>query len=467
MGWVEDNLKSENLLEIMNHVPDGIAVVTNEGIYSYVNKGYERLIGIESKEIISKKVSYAVEKGYISSPSLTEIILHTKKSASIMQKAALTGRELLISGNPVFDQHKKLLFIVAVLRDMTDLNRIKQELEERTIEAEFYQAELARLQKEKAAKICYRSKVMADVIDLAARVAPFDATVLITGESGVGKEIIARFIHDLSSGREHPFVAVNCAAIPEQLIESELFGYEGGAFTGARKQGKVGLFEAAHGGTLFLDEIGDLSLKTQARLLRVLQDKNVRRVGSIDTVAVDTRVIAATNKDLEQLVEKGEFREDLYYRLKVVPIRIPPLRERKEDIAVLTHYFIQQFNKKYGFTKAIEPEVLQLFYDYDWPGNVRELEHTIERLLITSADKRISLDTLVQSTSADVESFPFASLEEYLQNTERRLLQDLYSSLQSTRKLAKLLNISQATVVRKLQRYGITEDSRQSESNKL
>jgi TyrR family helix-turn-helix protein len=235
-----------------------------------------------------------------------------------------------------------------------------------------------------------------------------------------------------------------------------LFGYEGGAFTGARKQGKPGLFEVAHGGTLFLDEVADLSSSTQARLLRVLQDKTVRRVGGVDKIEVDCRIVAATNKDLEYMVQTNEFREDLYYRLKVVPIRIPPLRERKEDIAALTFHFIQQFNKRYGFAKSIEPDVLQMFYGHSWPGNVRELEHTIERLLVTSVGSKIGVEALVQSASLDVGGFAFASLEDYLDNAERQLLQNLYSSLRSTRKVAQVLKVSQPTVVRKLKRHKIT-----------
>ncbi|MGI6129147.1 MAG: sigma-54 interaction domain-containing protein [bacterium] len=446
----------DKILRIADFLPDGIAVVTGESVYAYVNHAYEELVGISSDEVIGKKVSHLVEGGILSSPTLTEIIQRTKQPASIIQKMSLTGRELLLSGNPVFDQQGSLLFIVATLRDMTDLNQVRKELEQRTAETRYYRDELARITKSNTAKVFYRSKAMSDIIDLATRVAPFDTTILITGESGVGKEVVARYIHDLSARREGPFVEVNCAAIPEQLIESELFGYEGGAFTGARKQGKPGLFEVAHGGTLFLDEVADLSSSTQARLLRVLQDKTVRRVGGVDKIEVDCRIVAATNKDLEYMVQTNEFREDLYYRLKVVPIRIPPLRERKEDIAALTFHFIQQFNKRYGFAKSIEPDVLQMFYGHSWPGNVRELEHTIERLLVTSVGSKIGVEALVQSASLDVGGFAFASLEDYLDNAERQLLQNLYSSLRSTRKVAQVLKVSQPTVVRKLKRHKIT-----------
>ncbi|MGD9569124.1 MAG: sigma-54 interaction domain-containing protein [Sedimentibacter sp.] len=450
----------ENVYEIMNYIADGIAIITNKGIYSYVNSAYEQLIGIKAEEIIGKEVDYYVSHNYISSLSVTEVVLRTKKPASIIQMAALTGRELLISGNPVFDEQGELLYVVALLRDVTSLNKVKRELQERTIESKFYQTEFTRLQKEKMHNICYQSKAMSDIIELVGRIASFDATVLITGESGVGKEVIARLIHDLSNRNQYPFIAINCAAIPEELIESELFGYEGGSFTDAKKGGKIGFFEAAKSGTLFLDEIGDLSLKTQSSLLRVLQDKKVRRVGSTESFTVDTRIIAATNKDLLQEIKNGKFREDLFYRINVVPIKIPPLRERKEDILELTYNYIQQFNDKYGLNKSIKEDVFQFICDYDWPGNVRELENSIERLLITSPGTSIGLDTILQSAASNNGSFLFLSLDEYMQNEERRLLQNLYSSIPSTRKLSKLLKVSQATVVRKLQQYGLTHTNK-------
>lgn len=368
----------------------------------------------------------------------------------------LTGRDLLVTGNPIFDENGDLSLIVAILRDVTDLNRVKRELEERIFESNRYKAELERLRNlKKAERVIYRSKAMDDVIHLCTRVAPTDATILITGETGAGKEVIARLLHDLSRRAENPFLEVNCGAIPANLVESELFGYDKGAFTGAKKSGKPGLFEMAHLGTLFLDEIGDLDLKTQATLLRVLQDQKVRRVGGTEVFTVDVRIIAATNKDLASLVKEGEFREDLYYRINVVPITIPPLRERKEDIPDLTHHFIEKFNKKYGFTKAIAPNVLEMFFNYDWPGNVRELEHTIERLLVTSADSTISLNSLARNGLMAQTIFKFDSLDDYLQSMEKQLLQKLYDSVKSTRKVAEILKISQSTVVRRLQQYGI------------
>lgn len=452
----QECLSCNHVTQILEYLPEGIAIIDQDETYMYINKAYERLVGVQAEYIVGKKVRNAIAKGYISSPSVTEIILKNGKSASINQKIALTGRELLVTGNPIFNKSGNLSLIVAILRDVTELNRVKQELEERICESNIYKAELERLRSFNRAKhVIYQSKAMADVIDLCTRVAPIDATILITGETGVGKEVIARLIHDLSQRASYPFLAVNCGAIPANLVESELFGYDEGAFTGAKKSGKPGLFEMANLGTLFLDEIGDLNLKTQATLLRVLQDQQVRRVGGTKVITANARIISATNKDLPSLIKSGEFREDLYYRINVVPIRIPPLRERKEDIPDLTHHFIEKFNKKYGFQKAIAPNVLQLFYNHDWPGNVRELEHTIERLLVTSDDQTIDLNNLAHNESNAQTIFKFDSLDDYLQTMEKQLLQNIYGSVKSTRKVAKILKISQATVVRRLQQYGI------------
>jgi PAS domain S-box-containing protein/TyrR family helix-turn-helix protein len=454
-------LNKHSLLQILDYLPDGVAVLDSEANYLVVNRAYEQLVGIKGSEVIGHNTQELVAKGYISAPSLAQLIIQTKKRTSIMQRMQRTGKELLLTGSPVLDAAGNLSLIVGILRDMTELNQLKQELDARNRESQIYQAELDLLRREREVeKVIHRSKAMSQVIELVKRVAPFDTTILLTGESGVGKEVMARLIHDLSPRAAEPFVEVNCAAIPPELIEAELFGYEEGAFTGARKQGKPGLFEVAHKGTLFLDEVAELAPKTQADLLRVLQDKKVRRVGGTSTFEVNTRVIAATNKNLADQVQKGAFREDLYYRLNVVPITIPPLRQRKEDITPLVAHFVAKCNAKYGLNKSISPEVLQSFFHYDWPGNVRELEHTVERLLLTSTSSEVTLSSLAQQNPGGITSFEFLSLQGYLDSMERRLLENLYSSLGSTRKLAQVLQVDQSTVVRKLQKYGITRQDR-------
>ncbi len=243
-----------------------------------------------------------------------------------------------------------------------------------------------------------------EIVDTIKSVANTPATVLLTGESGVGKEVFAKAIHNLSDRRDKPFVKINCAAIPEDLLESELFGYEKGAFTGANTT-KKGKFELADGGTIFLDEIGDMPLLLQSKLLRVLQEKEIERLGGSKTIKVDVRIIAATNKDLEKMVQEGTFREDLYYRLNVIQIHIPPLRERREDIPVLIYYFLDKFNKMYGKNLKISDELVELLTNYDWPGNIRQLQNTLERMVILAKKPVLTKEDLPVDIKKSLKNF--------------------------------------------------------------
>jgi len=255
-----------------------------------------------------------------------------------------------------------------------------------------------------------------------------------------------------------PFIKLNCGAIPENLLESELFGYEPGAFTGAKREGKFGLIELSDGGTLFLDEVADLPVNLQVKLLRVLQEREVMRVGGTKTKKVDFRLIAATNQDLEQLVKQNQFREDLFYRLNVVPVFIPPLRERKEDIVPLIISFLNKFNKKYGLIKKISPEVIQSLLQYDWPGNIRELENTIERLVVTSDSNLIMTEDMKGNTSiceGVIEPDEPKALVDVLEETERRLIVQAFQHCRTTREMAEALGISQSAVVKKMKKHGI------------
>lgn len=291
------------------------------------------------------------------------------------------------------------------------------------------------------------------------RIAKVDSTVLLQGESGVGKELIAEIIHTNSRYKEGPFVRVNCGAIPENLLESELFGYESGAFTGASKAGKAGLFELAQGGMIFLDEIGELPMKLQVKLLRVLQDRSVLRVGGTSPVKIDCRVIAGTNRDLEEMIENKEFRLDLFYRLNVVPVIVPPLREHREDIPALMNHFINIFNQKYGMEKRIDTGVYNALIEYNWPGNIRELENLMERLVVTCIHDIITVQDLPANIRAGSglsgEDKPMPTLREALENTERELLIDAFARYSSSYQIARVLGIDQSTVIRKARRYGI------------
>lgn len=309
----------------------------------------------------------------------------------------------------------------------------------------------------------FASNEMQKVLDNALKVANYDCTVLITGESGVGKEIIATIVHKGSDRNYLPSIKINCGSIPKNLLESELFGYEKGAFTGADKKGKLGFFELAKGGTLFLDEIGELPLDLQVKLLRALQEKEIYRVGGTTPVKVDVRIIAATNKDLAKLVDNGLFREDLYYRLNVFPILIPPLRSRRHDIVPLIMHFCKHYNQKFKLNKTFNQSALNCLADYDWPGNIRELENIVQRLLITSDKNIISITDVVKilgtanNTNLDAISNELNiennTLEEILQIKEYELLKSAKEKYKTTRKIAKALGLSQSTLVRKLNKY--------------
>jgi transcriptional regulator with PAS, ATPase and Fis domain len=306
---------------------------------------------------------------------------------------------------------------------------------------------------------------MKELVKIATRIARVDSTVLIQGESGVGKELIADVIHQNSNRKKGPLIKINCGAIPENLLESEFFGYEPGAFSGASKNGKVGIFELAAGGILFLDEIGDMPLSLQVKLLRVLQDKEITRVGGVKKLTVDIRILTGTNRNLHEMIINRQFRQDLFYRLNVVPIRVPSLRERREDIPVLANYFTEYFSNKYrtsNINKHLDPDVIACFMEHDWPGNVRELENLIERLVVTTAHDKIIVDDLPFwlnrshfNADLDMESI---SLRCAVEDTERKILENAFSRCKSTYEVARALNVNQSTVVRKAAKYGITRN---------
>jgi len=311
------------------------------------------------------------------------------------------------------------------------------------------------------ADIPFASPVMGQLLGQARRYAASDSTILINGETGTGKELVARALHS-ASGRAHAaFVPINCAAIPDTLLESELFGYAEGAFTGAVKGGKPGLFELANGGTLFLDEVGDVSAHLQVKLLRVLQEQRVRRVGSTKEVAIDVRIIAATNRNLEDMVADKIFREDLYYRLNVIPLFIPPLRERFADIRLLSELFLKHFADKLQRTvKGFSPLALQRLEGYNWPGNVRQLKNTIERAVnlvdgVEVQSEHIFLGRLsgAPTTPTLVQFETYQTLEERLGEIERVILQETFRRFRSSRRMGAVLGLSHTAVLKKMHKY--------------
>jgi transcriptional regulator with PAS, ATPase and Fis domain/NAD-dependent dihydropyrimidine dehydrogenase PreA subunit len=301
---------------------------------------------------------------------------------------------------------------------------------------------------------------MGKVLQVATKVAQVTSTVMIMGESGVGKEVVARFVHNASLRRGGPFVTINCGAIPPNLLESELFGYEAGAFTGAKRQGKPGMIETASSGTLFLDEISDLPLDLQVKLLQVIQERRLTRVGGIQPIEVDIRIIAATNRDLAKMVERGEFRADLFYRLNVVPIVIPPLRSRRDDIIPLIYHFLAKHNNTHRYNKTISRETREVLTQYSWPGNVRELENLIERLVVTVEGDEIGVEDLPQyikerdvSCNSKVIVEGVIPLREAVEEVERQLIKHAQEEHETTYEIAEALGVNQSTVVRKLKKY--------------
>lgn len=378
------------LREIIDNMRTGIWITDGEGKVLIVNNESVKTGGLTRDEVIGRTMDELLKVGYITE-SATLKVMASRKEECIVEELG-TGGHCMTTSIPMFCQGE-IDIIVSVERNISEVEKLKSLLNEQVEMKKELQKELLKFQSRKdelCGRMVTRNINMLHIREMAEDIGKIDAAVMITGESGTGKEVIADIIHKSSRRREAPFVKVNCAAIPETLMESEFFGYEQGAFTGAGGNGKIGLFELADGGTLFLDEVGELSIPIQSKLLRVLQDKEVRRVGGEKSISVDIRIIAATNRDLKAEVAKGTFRKDLYYRLFVVPIALPPLRERKEDIELLTKHFLDIFNKQYNMKKTIGPEAMEIMERYQWPGNVRELRNVVERLVVSGAGNDIS-----------------------------------------------------------------------------
>ncbi len=436
---------------------DGLYVTDGQANTLMLNQGFERITGVMGHECIGRNMVDLVKNG-IFSRSGTLLALEQKERVTI-SIVPRSGKEVLITSNPIFDGQGNIIMVVTNVRDITELNDLQRRLQQVEGLQQLYKSELQQLKMQNTQKMVVKSSKMKELLNLVTRVAGVDSTVLIQGESGVGKELIAEIIHQSSSRRGGPFIKVNCGAIPENLLESELFGYEEGAFTGARKTGKIGLFELAQNGILFLDEIAELPLGLQVKLLRVLQNKEISRVGGSKSFQVDTRIVAGTNQDLMEMIDLQKFRLDLYYRLNVIPITVPPLRERLEDIPVLANYFLEVFNEKYGMNKRFHQDVIDCFLEYHWPGNVRELQNLTERLMVTSNDRIIKTSDLPGSikriwlkTDSDK---GLSSLRQTVENAERQLLEKAFKRYKTTYQIAEALEINQSTVVRKAAKYGI------------
>ncbi|HZJ84535.1 MAG TPA: sigma 54-interacting transcriptional regulator [Syntrophomonadaceae bacterium] len=439
---------------------DGIFITDNKGHVLTVNEAYMRITGFRAEEIEGHNMYDLIESGYYDQSAAIAVI--EKGELVTLTQRVKTGKTLLSTGNPIYDKNGQVSRVLINCRDLTELNKLKQEVEQVSRLNKHYQEELKRFRLDGCEGYVAQAQKSKKLMELVTRIGQVDSIVLIQGESGVGKEIVAQELHNNSLRADKPYIKVNCAAIPESLLESELFGYEAGAFTGALKKGKTGFFELADQGTLFLDEIGEFPLNLQASLLRVLQEGEFTRVGGTSPIKVDVRVIAATNRNLAAMVDKNQFREDLYYRLNVIPLYVPPLRERKEEIPELIDFFVDSFNKKYNLNKKITPKLIKRMVEYNWPGNVRELKNYIERAIVTSAEALISEveipPTLVGKThlgELNIDLNNNITLKEAVENFEKSLLSKYIAHHKSTRKTAQALGVSRTTIWRKAHQYGI------------
>ncbi|KWU61738.1 Fis family transcriptional regulator [Bacillus mycoides] len=451
---------NKDLHAILSSIYDEILVVNHKGeLIRYSETVINDFWGSNLKDLLGKNLLDLEKKGLFS-PSVTRLVLEKQKKVSVVQETK-SGRKILAVGNPVFNENGELHRIIIASRDITEATRLKTELHEIKKISEQYKKELDDFKNKDRflKKLIYCSPKMEQIINQAKKIADFSSNVLISGESGVGKEVIAQAIHQLGNRSSKPFLKLNCGAIPETLLESELFGYTKGAFTEADKNGKEGYFKRADQGILFLDEIGEMPLHLQVKLLRVLQEQEVIPIGSTTPMKINVQIIAATNKSLEKMVESGTFREDLFYRLNVIPLRVPSLRERMEDVPVLAFHFLQQLNEKYNKNYHLTPDALGLLEFYSWPGNVRELQNMIERLVVSADDPVIEAEFVSKFLTtgyAFKKSKPVITrvlpLQEALHSVEEQLILLAMKQYKTTTKAAKALGISQSSVSRKYQK---------------
>lgn len=455
LDYNESILLKEMLMDIMDNIHEAVCICDAKGKVIYWNKSSEVLYGVPKKDIVGKPVQACFPQ------ALTLTVLKEKKPIINKRHEPVEGKSVILSTLPVFNEKKELIAVVSTDRDITEQVILSQKLEyaEKSVEMlkSSYSKEIAA--KYSFPKIIGKSKELIHAISLAQKVAPTSASVLITGESGTGKEVFARAIHE-ASGRKGQFVAVNCTAIPENLLESELFGYVEGAFTSAVKKGKIGMFEIANQGTLFLDEIGDMPLSMQSKLLRVLQDGVIYKLGSEKPITTNTRIIAATNKNLNVSISHKQFREDLYYRLAVFQIELPPLRNRKEDIKDLIDFFIAEVCANENIQiDTIDEKIYYILSAYQWPGNIRELKNVIQRMVILSSKGFFNsydiLPYILENAGEDY-LYDKYDLEGSKERLEKSLIKEVLELTGGNKqKAAEILKIKRTTLYYKLKQYNL------------
>lgn len=450
---------NNNFYKIMaENFGDEIFVTDGNGRVLFVNFAAVKVIGRPGDQIIGRNVKELEDEGFFK-PSVTLEVLKQRKQVNLIQ-TLLDGRKVLVTGVPIFDDTKEQIdMVISTTKDVQALTQILETIETQKEEI----TNLRKIAFEEEGLIAVDSGNVT-IKNLLLKIAPLDIPVLLQGETGVGKEVAAKALHRFGQGKDKPMIKINCATIPENLMESELFGYEQGAFTGAERGGKKGKVELAEGGTLFLDEIGEMPLSLQVKLLDFLQDGTFTRVGGTEKQKIKTRVITATNRDLQQMCKDGTFRTDLYYRINVIPFRIPPLRERQEDIDLLTKHFLSKCNSKYKGKKTIDKEAQEELHRHRWPGNVRELEHVIEHAYVLSEENTITradISELLQdereedSPELHIKYTGLMPLKEAKWEVEKQLVTQAYKKLGSTYKAAEALKVDQSTIVKLLKKHSV------------
>ncbi|SEN24477.1 PAS domain S-box-containing protein [Halomonas caseinilytica] len=445
----------EPLRSVLNALHDGVYITDARGITVTVNTAYERLTGIRRDDVVGRHMADLVKAGYISKSVSLEVI-RERRPITLVQSIR-DHDKILVSGMPLLDNEGALRYVITSVRDVTELLRAKHAQEQLAQIRRMREAYDVDVRIDDQPPWLIVSPQSRACYALARRIAPTQVKVLIQGETGTGKTLLARYIHQHSERAEGPFLELNCTAMPEGLLEAELFGYSPGAFTGAAPRGKQGLLDVAHGGTLLLDEIGDLPLALQAKLLKVVEENRFLPVGGTEFRHANIRLICATHRDLQQQVHLGQFREDLYYRLSVVPLTLPPLRERREEIIPLLNHYLEHFNQRHHQDRCWHPESLELLAGHDWPGNIRELINLTERLVVSATEQEITPHGLPHVPASrerpDSPAIGGGSLREQVTELERQLIETALATHGTTRAAAAALGIDQSTLVKKTRRW--------------
>ncbi|QZY54943.1 sigma-54 interaction domain-containing protein [Crassaminicella profunda] len=448
----KNNLNYEEFIKIIDELYDEVLIYDNNYKIIYINKACERHYGMSQEEMISSSFYDFADEYW--STSVLPYVYKSKKAVQQKQETKL-GAKILTIAIPIFDENHEVQYVAMSIRDdIPDNTTQNLNLLEDVIPLNI---------KKFDQNLIFNSNKMKNIFALANEIVDLECPCLITGESGVGKTLIGKYIHENSARKENSFVHINCAAISKDLFESELYGYEKGSFTGATTTGKKGLAAEAHGGTLFLDEISEIPYKMQAKLLQFIQEKKFYSIGSTKPIEVDVRIIVATNRDLKKMVEMGTFREDLYYRLNVFEIDIPPLRERKDDILLMSDFYLNKYCQKYNKTHRFSEEVKEIFLNYSWKGNVRELSHVVERLVVVTKEVVIKpwhlpkhlYELIAKPSYSDIESSmrEGKTLTDIMEQYEKQIIKKAYEECKSTRKLAQKLGVSQTKASKLYRKY--------------